>query len=225
MKSPIRILKMMILLFTAVCTFAGNTNPLAKISEGGSKSFILDLKDNNVKMVRVKITDRDERVLLNQKVNTDKHQAKKYNLKNLPMGVYTLSVEDEQRVVKHDMMIVNGTLKIDRKNPVTIFKPTIHKSGNQLDMNLLKVDNSSTEVRILNESGRLVFTEDITETGSIQRRYNVSLLEAGKYDMIVETSGASYTKSFRVTPSSVPASVRIKSAVSTTHSPTELILN
>ena len=225
MKSPIRILKLMILLLTAVCTFAGNTNPLAKISEGGSKSFILDLKENDEKMIRVKILDRDDQVLLDQKVNTQKHQAKRYNMKNLPMGVYTLSIEDAQRIVKHDMMIVNGILRFDKKDPVTIFKPTIKISQNIIDFNLLKIDDGSTEVRLLDNSGELVYSENINETGSVQRRYNVSMLEAGKYTLSVETAGALQSETFRVSPSLVPAHLRIKSAVSTSRNSSEIILN
>jgi hypothetical protein len=225
MKSPIKVLKTMILLLMASCLFAGNTNPLADINKSGSKSFVLNLKDNTAKKVRIQLEDANGHILLTQRINTMKKKAMKYNLNNLPDGTYTLSVSDKQAVLKNEVIIQDGTLNIEDEHGMFIYKPQINVKSNQVEFSLLQLNDTKTKIRILDATNNLVFSEDIKDVGSIHRRYDLSLLLNGKYLFTLETNDELFTKAVRISPSSTPRYLRVKSAVSSTGKPKELILN
>jgi hypothetical protein len=200
MKSPIRILKTLILLFMAVCTFAGNTNPLANISKTGSESFILNLKKSGVKKVNVRIMDNDGNTLLTQRINTKKKEAVKYNMSELPSGKYSIIVEDKQRLVKHEVVLHENTQRIDVLDAKTIYKPVFINGKQFVDLNMLQTNDSAIKVSITDTSGITVFSETIESTGSIQKRYNVSKMPAGSYTIQVVTCGERFDETFRITP-------------------------
>lgn len=87
-------------------------DPTISIRSQQGQSFSLHLKDINNEAYNVVLKDMDGVVLLKEKVKSQDDYVKLFNLKNLPVGDYVLSIENDRKVVLQKIHVQNQKVAI-----------------------------------------------------------------------------------------------------------------
>lgn len=154
-----------------------------------SKWLIVDKSNWKASKIEVSIKKADGTVLIHEDIN----ESKKYNLKNVPVGSYTLELEDDQQV-RIQNLEVSGDMMYST-NITTVYKPHLIFNADNVAMNLMTQGLPAT-ITITNSEGKTIFSEKIVDEVSATRRYNLKDVPAGDYSIQVYIAGQQFTKSF-----------------------------
>ena len=111
-------------------------------------------------------------------------EEKIFNLKNLPDGRYFLTLLFDNTTKWKGVEIQNGALKVEDKVK-SITNPNVLLNGHHLDLNMLCFADEKVSVSIWDNSGSLLSQEYFEANGNIQRRYNLTELPIGEYQISV----------------------------------------
>jgi hypothetical protein len=161
----------------------------------GSKKISVSL-DGVSESAKIELFDPEGGVIMSKKVKTSSYHAI-FDLAALPEGTYLLSVfltnkEWVQPVIKNEYGIA-----IDKKAAKEYFNPTFHNVGKKIDFAMFNQFLSPVEIQILNQNGLQVFREKMGSVLRVEKRFNLSTLEAGDYTMVVRANGRNYYHTFR----------------------------
>lgn len=182
---------MLIALFAAAHTGIFATSPIESpvhISTS-NKWVIVDKSNWKIPKLDVSILKSDGTFLINEKIKV----SKKYNLKDVPDGSYSLEIEDDQ-LIRIQSLEISGD-RLFSTGVKTIYKPMILVKANLIDMNMMTQGEPAWITMRDNESNT-VFTEKITQEVSVSRRFNLNQLPEGNYLLDVELSGKHFTRNF-----------------------------
>lgn len=196
MRSLIKICYTIAMLSVVGIAYAGVENPGFTIKSTGIKSFYFDMKDLKSKSVEIRLQDVNDIVFFREIVKNPTRVARKFNLVNLPEGAYFLILEDEIKIWIQKLTIGKNGLIIDFESKKEIFKPVIRLKNEHLDVTMLWLEHAVAKIKIADEVGHALYVESINPSGSLQKRFDVSNLEPGKYTFSVRGKGRTFTKDF-----------------------------
>lgn len=194
------LLKICFTLTFAWLSFAGkaNNDPTIIIKYPEEKKFSLLLHQLEQQAHTIQLHDQIGTCLLKENITDQSSFAKIYNLKNLPNGEYTLSIENEHKVLSQKITIEGSTIKIDTSNWKAIHKPHFVQTYNHLDLIFLQLENALTTIEIHNDAAEVIFHKEITTVGSICKRFNLENLAPGNYTFVVSVRDQVYQESISV---------------------------
>ena len=143
--------------------------------------------------LQVKIVSEDNEIIFSDRLNTQKSDGVKYNLRNLSSGKYVISLENDTKRVVETLILFDG--KIVEKDEKVYYKPVINKVGDRIKINFLSTTGNAV-VKIYNENGT-VFHEEFTNAIPLKKFFNISELKSGTYT--VSVSDKYVTRSVRIT--------------------------
>ncbi len=161
-----------------------------KIS-AAQKGIIVNLGSVQKETVYIIIKDAAENILVNEKVKETPNFIKRYNMSQLPIGAYTLTVTKKasRTIQPFDITIAGLTIKeIEKKEK---FIPVVSYQNNKLDVNVLLGNYSNISVTIMDNEGHNVTTDKNYVVLDLHKRYNLSDLPKGAY--IVEVMAGDET--------------------------------
>lgn len=185
MKKLIKTTLLLALIVSANTIFANGDEAYINIKE----SKVFSVHHNTTSYMEVSIIDNSGLVLY-RKSSTGNGVAKSFDLKELPVGNYTLEIEDDKKVTSYAMEVVNDGLSINKSN-VSVFKPVISVNNRFVNVSMLKFIDGSVNMGIYNAQNELVFNDKINGE-SISLRYDLSKLAAGKYTLLFNVEGHSF---------------------------------
>jgi hypothetical protein len=115
----------------------------------------------------------------------------------LPEGKYFLSIQLGTKEWVQPIKLEVDRVNIDKKAIREYFSPVFHPNGNKLDIILLNQFLSPVEIHILNENGQAVFNEKLGSVLRVEKRFDLSTLEAGTYTMVVNAHNRNYYHTIR----------------------------
>jgi len=151
------------------------------------KSFIVDLNDWANNEATVYITNADGNILVSDKI--ENQAGRIYNLKNLSDGRYTVSVNNDLKVINTALRIVNDIVIVE--DTEVIYKPVITTTDEYIDVNVL-TQGETVLVDITDENGE-VFAREYKNTTSVNQRYSINDLPAGQYYVSVSKGNINKT--------------------------------
>jgi hypothetical protein len=78
----------------------------------------------------------------------------------------------------------------------TLHKPFIKlRENGTVDFNFLNLNANSTSVIITNEKGNVIYKENLGNNSDIEKRYDISSLEKGNYQFIVQNGARNFKHS------------------------------
>lgn len=174
------------LLFTVITWASGIAgNPGFKVISVDQASLGLFMEDLAGNAVKVTLFDLQGVVLHRETIRNKSSLSRKYNLRNLPDGEYTLLAQYQNEVRIQPVQITAKQLLIPEGKSIKLFTPRINKSEDHLDLNLLSLPASDITVKIRNAEGKAWFSDAQTAEGSLHKRYNIEALETGDYQIVV----------------------------------------
>ncbi len=187
MKTQILLFFISMLSITAI--HAGN--PIATTEK--TKSLVIETALWKSDQISVQIKEATGVVILDETVKNSKG-LRKYNLKNLPDGQYTLEVSNALKITTQDFTIESNSVQLsDVIN--TVYKPVIIWNESKLDINLLTLGNKAL-INIIDKDNNIVFAENL-ETPAVHKRYDLSGLADGEYTVTVAMNGRSFVSTNR----------------------------
>lgn len=176
-------------LFSSVSSFANNTN---SITTDGTKTFIVDTKLWKSDYLTIEIRDNAGVLVFDDKYSTKK--GKKFNLKNLPSGEYSILIANDLKSTKQEFVITSEEIQL-LPNAVTIYKPVINVEYDHIDLNYLSNSNSVT-ISVSN-TNHDIFNIGYNDQVSISKRFDIRALPKGNYTFNVTSGNNTYSKRFQ----------------------------
>lgn len=161
------------------------------------KSFSLHLDNLKDKAVEIRLVDKNGYTLITEQVANQQTYAKRFNLMNLPTGLYQIEVESDLSLQIRTLFVKKDGLEL-AEDGKEIYKPVINQKPDYLDLSLLQLKRANTTLQIRDAYGTVLFSEKVYQFGSIQKRFNLSQLEPGSYTLAVLTSDKWFVEPFEV---------------------------
>lgn len=171
-------------------------NPDVKIYATGIKSFILQSTETISNPLLVTIRDLRGEIVHSERVELDDELNRKYNLKNLPNGQYIVSMDNGSQISTQGLNIQGDVLTINEDDYTTFFQPVIMRNGEKVDINMLALTPTQITVSIVDYAGRVNYKETVTVDGQFGKRFDISNLENGQYNISVRVNNTGSTRVF-----------------------------
>lgn len=120
--------------------------------------------------------------------------VKQFDLSQLEAGTYSLAVEYGIREMTMPITIQSHQAYVDLGNREVYMKPIVRKANDrQIDLTFLNERIGTVVVEIVNQGGRVVFTDKLEHVLRVNKRYDLSNLYPDTYSFIVTTPQKTYT--------------------------------
>lgn len=120
--------------------------------------------------------------------------VKQFDLSQLEAGTYSLAVEYGIREMTMPITIQSHQAYVDLGNREVYMKPIVRKANDrQIDLTFLNDRIGTVVVEIVNQGGRVVFTDKLEHVLRVNKRYDLSNLYPDTYSFIVTTPQKTYT--------------------------------
>lgn len=188
-------MKTFLLFITMVFTMPQLKASLDVSAINGTKKISVTLSELN-SPTKIELLDQQGIILTSTKVKSMNYQSI-FDLTVLPEGKYFLSIQLGTKEWVQPIKVEANKVNIDKKAVREYFSPVFHTSGNKLDLVLLNQFLSPVEIHILNENGQTIFNEKLGSVLRVEKRFDLSTLEAGTYTMIVNAHDRNYYHTIR----------------------------
>ena len=194
MKNRKKLIAAVVALF-AICSvsYGQVQNTSAFIKPQSDKSFALYLNEIDFPSVKISIKDNEGRNLYTKTVKNQDSFAKKFNMSQLPQGSYMLSLEDEQSIQNIPLSVIDQTVQIEMDEKTRIYKPFVKQDAEMLDVMVFSPKKMQHQITIYDDANQVVYNETINEQVTIEKRYNLTNLAPGKYNITIESNDYRYS--------------------------------
>lgn len=186
-------MKTLAILFISILTtfssFASVVEPLATSVEGKSVTVYFDYDKSEE--ISISFVDRYGEELLSEKIQSKNRRSRVYNLEQLPYGIYTLTIDSDQK-------IVTKKIKTDRHNTLVVaekvsYKPSSFFKSNRWLINVLAL-GEQVNIKIFDENYQEVYTEKVKNENVVAKSFDLSNLDYGVYTLSISVDNKSYNK-------------------------------
>lgn len=199
MKSAVtNVLFVVLLLFGKSELQAGNSSIITKIDHAGAQNIALYVEFPKPASVQLHIRSEDGGVVFRGTYPDVSIFARKINLSSLPQGTYYIEVEGPQKIHIHRVMLSADELLIAGGKPAVIFKPAFRVKGNFVDVTMFLPDNMAATIKIYGPDNSLVLSQKVKNMRTLEKRFDISRLPAGMYEVIVSTEERTFNYTFFV---------------------------
>lgn len=171
--------------------FMGKTQLLIESAKEG-KTLVVQLKDVGNNTIKVTIKDNKGETLKENEVKGNEEFTFRYNLENLPLGVYNVSFSSATAEYIQPIDVCKNCVNVMTTQLVQKHKPSFRFNNDKLDVNVLNSSQKPVTVTFFNEDGDKIM-EDISVSGiAFGRRFDLSNLDKGTYFVAVKLDDATY---------------------------------
>jgi hypothetical protein len=170
--------------------------PFVKLTSKENKMITLRVGSAQSDMTNIKIKNQFGQVIYSETVENVNGILKNFDLKNLESGHYKIELENALNIEVLPITITWDSVMVAHDQFTTVHKPffKLNENGN-VDFNYLNLNAKSTKVMITNEKGNVIYKEDLGNGSDIEKRYDISSLEKGKYQFIVQSGDRNFKHS------------------------------
>jgi hypothetical protein len=180
----------LVALFTSLNVFAVNNSFTYLVNADKDKVMVINLNKAIGSKVEVSILNKEGEIIFNEKFKA-KSKLRKYNLRKLNVGTYTVIVEDNNKVAYQKIHLSKNSLLVD--NGIDeIYKPVIKTEGNLWTVSGLA--NQPVSIVIEDAYGNLLTSANIASS-DVQKKFDVKNLIAGEYKLIYKIADREFVNS------------------------------
>lgn len=184
---------MLIAMIVMVATvgFANGNKPNVKVEKVGAKTIALYASGLGAGKTQVQLKDENGLILHQMVSDNNQKVVKKFDLKALPVGNYTLETENESSFTTVPIVISTSEVVVKQADQIIIIKPVIRQNGNLLDIIMPNEDSTQVSIIIYDSNSNRLYKE-ILESSTELRRYNFSKLDKGGYTIKMRAHGKDF---------------------------------
>jgi len=195
MKKVIKKSLLMVVLFSAVISYAGDFSK----TEKDNKENITNVSFRNLKQGSVLIIKDQNGVLLYKElIEKSGDYSKGFDLTTLPNGKYYFELDKVTEIKIIPFQVKSKVVVFNKEKEQLIVKPIVEKNGNMIVVSKLALNKNPMNVKIYYQDLDLVLEETLENINSLNRRYDFSTSEKGTYKMVFSIDGKSFTKEFKI---------------------------
>lgn len=171
--------------------FAYDVEPDVRISAmADAKKFSLELANIEPGATTVSLYDSYGTALLTERVGKNTY-GKVFNLANLPTGSYELVITTTNRDIVQPIELGFDGVEMDANRRTVYFAPAILTNKTNLDISYFRGKITDVDVAIY-KNNDLIFQETFDHVIKVERRYDLSSMPKGKYNVMVTTDYKTY---------------------------------
>ena len=160
----------------------------------GSVSTSLLVKATNVQTqtMNVTILNANEDILVNEDLKNKADFTKQYNVAQLPDGSYQLVITKPNARITQPFYLESGYVQMSELEKKTTVFPVFVLRKEQLDVNVLSEKYGDILVNVLDDRDTPIFSDKITKTHLLHKRYDLTKLLHGNYRVEVIVNGEAF---------------------------------
>ena len=187
MKAIMRLSMVAALFFSTAMGMA--KEPVLFFTNEDARSLIFQL-DTPAENTAVRFFDTEGNTIYSEKTGDVAYYGKKFDLKKLEGGLYFLEIEDAYKEIVYTIEVSRKNVKILDK--VEKLKPIFRKKGKMLFLNLLNLNESKVEIKVVDSSNRVLFSEEIEGKQVVEKAINFEKAQEDKYTVVVSHGSDTY---------------------------------
>ncbi|SMG21862.1 protein of unknown function [Marivirga sericea] len=170
--------------------------PFVKLTSKENKMITLRVGSAQSEVTNIRLKNQFGQVVYSETVENVNGILKNFDLKHLESGHYKIELENALNIEVMPITITWDSVRVAHDQFTTVHKPFISlKENGTVDFNFLNLSTKSTSVMITNEKGNVIYKEDLGTSSDIEKRYDLSSLEKGTYQMIVQSGDRNFKQS------------------------------
>lgn len=178
--------------------YAQDPGSTAYIKPVDDKKFAIYLNDEQIDKTLLSIKDQKGYTLYAKSIKSKSKFAKVFNLSKLENGVYDLVLEDSKAIQTIPVVVEADELSIDNTERSISYKPYISHKNEILDLMVFSPEKGQYEITIFDGDNSIVYNESINNEMKIEKRFNLSGLKPGNYNVLVSGVNGQYTYSLPI---------------------------
>jgi hypothetical protein len=197
-------MKFKLLLTTAFISLASilvKAEDVSTFSIKGSDNNSFSVQLQNVKNPEIKVSFKDSKgyTLYDETVMQSSLNQKRFNIKDLPTGKYTLIVAYDNIIKIQPIVKSYKAIEIKAEDANTIYEPVFRQHSDYLDINMLCLNKLKYSLSITDNEGHVIYSATTDPNKSLQKRFNLSSLTSGSYTFGIEVNENGMHKEFNKT--------------------------
>ncbi|PTX64170.1 hypothetical protein C8N46_101781 [Kordia periserrulae] len=189
MKKRIHYIVCILLMLISVQSFAHRATEtnLVVTFEKVKKGHELVIKDANLLIVYKEVIQKDG------------NYSKGFDLTALPDGEYTVELDKDVQIVIIPFTVSSNTVTFQKENETVVYKPMVRLEGNHLFVSKLSLDAEPLQIKLyytasFQQGRELIFKEEVKNTKIVERVFQLSKEEKGKYMITFQSQGRTFTE-------------------------------
>jgi hypothetical protein len=146
-----------------------------------AQNVIVNLGDVQNEEIKISLVDDDQNILLTETVKDVKSFTKRYNVSRLDDGSYKMIITKKTVRTVQPFSIEKGIVKMSNMDKKEKFLPTLSFNNGKLDVNVLLSNYSNIVVKLFDNQGREVMTDNHYAEFKLNKRYDLVKLPTGVY--------------------------------------------
>jgi hypothetical protein len=146
-----------------------------------AQNVIVNLGDVQNEEINISIMDDDQKTLMSETVKDVKGFVKRYNVSRLEDGIYKMIITKKTIRTVQPFSIEKGIVKMSNMDKKEKFLPTLSFNNGKLDVNVLLGNYSNIVVKLFDNEGREVMTDNHYAEFKLNKRYDLVKLPTGVY--------------------------------------------
>ncbi len=161
------------------------------------KKLVVNLSKMYGKQVTCSILDEGKNVVYREKVATGSQIAKRYDLNALPLGSYTLVIDDALSVEKLGFTLTDETIIYHSAKSQVVYKPIIKVGDNKkVSFNLLAL-GKDVEIAVMDDN-KTLYQKTYSDMPSINKQISFEDVLTGEYTVVVKVAGETFYKTVNI---------------------------
>ncbi|MGB5434292.1 MAG: hypothetical protein WBM98_00265 [Maribacter sp.] len=166
-----------------------NKIDLRIVSDENSKKLVFRY-DNITTDATLRFIDLQGNVIFSESLEDKTEYLKTFNLNSLETGTYFLEVEDAIKETEYTILVEDAHISIETKLEKN--KPVFRKKGDMVYLNLLNLSKKEVEIKVIDNSDRVVFNQVFENTALIEKAFNFKNAHEGRYSIMVKNLNDRY---------------------------------
>jgi len=188
MKTILKFSVIVAFMLSTVVSMANETKSYLKASFN-AKSMIFQL-DGLSKEASITFMDTEEVVLYSESILNQKNYIKKFDLRNLKEGVYSLNMEDNLKIIKYILSVEDKNVKVLTKEET--YKPIFKRTGDIVSVNFLNIDSKVVHIKVYDSENRILFKEVVANDIVIEKAFNFEKAYKDTYTVAIKRDDKTY---------------------------------
>lgn len=178
-----------VLLASGFLASANESEREISLSTENQKAVVL--KMNNIKAgTQISLRDENGKLLFEDKADANQY-GKVFNLSLLEKGQLQLEIENEETLEIMSIEVTESAASIKKGSEQVFNKPIVKHNGDQMKI-YFGESQSGMKITVLDQYGDVAFKDRVKSSDSSLKRYDVSKLSSGKYNIQFTADGRSF---------------------------------
>lgn len=174
----------------------GAGNMIVHASVMSNKKVVLRISDAPKRALELNIENATTGELVYQKrLSKDTVYLKVFSLSNLPEGEYSLTIETEEKIYRKFLGITRDSCLL--LGEAEDYKPIFDNENENLLITFRNSQDENLKVLFRNNLG-IFFKDEPNQATWFRRKYNLSMLEPGSYQVDLLAGDDTYSYSFEI---------------------------